>query len=327
VNLFVFEWVSGGGLAGEPLPPALAREGDMMVRALLCDLAELPGVRAATSRDPRLPPIAGMPAIVPEPGEDPLALYARGVAAADAAWPTAPETGGALERLARATLDLGVTLLGCHPDAVRLTTSKRATALALRAAGVPVIPTFGAGDRLPPLPGPWVVKPDDGAGCEDTHVVPDWRAAAERLALDPARSVAQPWIAGCPASLSLVCRDGRAELLCGNRQHVRVVACRPTLAAITVNGVTDPHGRLAELARRIAAAVPGLWGYVGVDLVLTDAGAPVVLEINPRLTTSYCGLRRAAGINAAARVLDAPGGPEAGTATPVLLELEPDDGD
>jgi predicted ATP-grasp superfamily ATP-dependent carboligase len=46
-----------------------------------------------------------------------------------------------------------------------------------------------------------------------------------------------------------------------------------------------------------------LWGYVGVDLVLADAG-PIVLEINPRLTTSYCGLRDALGINPAALVLD-----------------------
>jgi predicted ATP-grasp superfamily ATP-dependent carboligase len=327
VNVFVFEWVSGGGLADAPLPPALAREGDMMVRALLADLADLPGVRLATSRDPRLPPLAGVQTIAPAPGEDPLALYARGAAAADAAWPTAPETGGALARLARTTLALGTTLLGCRPDAIRLTTSKRATSLALGAAGLPVVPTFGAGDRLPPLPGPWVVKPDDGAGCEDTHIVPDWRAAAERLARDPARSVAQPWIAGCPASLSLLCRDGQGELLCGNRQHVRVVGGRPVLAGITVNGVSDPDGRLAAVARRIAAAVPGLWGYVGVDLVLTEAGEPVVLEINPRLTTSYCGLRRALGINAAARVLDVSGGPESGTPAPVLLELELDRGD
>jgi predicted ATP-grasp superfamily ATP-dependent carboligase len=30
----------------------------------------------------------------------------------------------------------------------------------------------------------------------------------------------------------------------------------------------------------------------------------VVLEINPRLTTSYCGIRRALDINVAAMVLD-----------------------
>jgi len=52
----------------------------------------------------------------------------------------------------------------------------------------------------------------------------------------------------------------------------------------------------------VAQAIPGLWGYVGIDLVDTADG-PQVIEINPRLTTSYCGLASALGINPAARVL------------------------
>ncbi|HEU5260363.1 MAG TPA: ATP-grasp domain-containing protein [Gemmatimonadales bacterium] len=303
MNVFAFEFVSGGGLAGEPLPPSLARAGDMMLRALVHDLMRVPGVQALASRDPRLPPLEGIRAIVPEPGEGALALYARGARSADAAWPTAPETGGALERLARETLGLGKVLLGSSPDAVRLTTSKHATALALSEAGIPAVPTFGRADRLPPLPGPWVVKPDDGAGCDGAELVPDWGAARERLTGGPPRLVAQPWLDGCALSLSLLCSEGRARLLSCNRQLIRVAHARPALAAVRVNAVPDRDGRFAELATRIAAAIPGLRAYVGVDLVVTEQG-PVVLEINPRLTTSYCGLRRALGVNVAALVLD-----------------------
>ncbi len=304
MKVFAFEFLSGGGLAGEPPPPpSLAREGDMMLRALVEDLVHVPGIRVVTSRDPRLPRLEGVRAILPEPGEDALALYARGARWADAAWPTAPETGGVLERLARETLALGKVLLGSRPDAVRLTTSKRATALALTEAGIPAVPTFARADPLPPLPGPWVVKPDDGAGCDGAELVPDWRAARGRLVGDPGRPVAQPWIEGCALSLSLLCSEGHARLLSCNRQQVRVAHARPALQAVIVNAVPDRDGRLAELAKHIAAALPGLWGYVGVDLVLSERG-PVVLEVNPRLTTSYCGLRRALGINTAALVLD-----------------------
>jgi hypothetical protein len=69
-----------------------------------------------------------------------------------------------------------------------------------------------------------------------------------------------------------------------------------------VNAVPDVGGQLAALGGRIAAAIPDLWGYVGVDLVATASG-PVVLEVNPRLTTSYCGLRLALQVNAAELVL------------------------
>ena len=335
MNIFVFEWVSGGGLVAEPLPPSLAREGDMMLRALLDDLTPLPGVRVLASRDPRLPPLAGVGAIVPAPGEGALELYARGARAGDAAWPIAPETEGALERLTRETLQLGKILLASRPGAVRLTASKHATALALRAAGVPTVPTFREGDPVPPpaMPGRWIVKPDDGAGCDGAVIVPDWRAASDRLAMRSGRLVAQPWIEGCALSLSLLCCEGRALLLSCNRQHVRITDGRPALAGITVNGVADQAGRFAELAERIAVAIPGLWGYVGVDLVLAKEG-PVVLEINPRLTTSYCGLRRALGINTAAMVLDllrtggaADGWRRPEATTSVTLSLETDRGD
>jgi tyramine---L-glutamate ligase len=327
VKIFVYEFFSGGGLAGESLPPSLVREGDMMVRALLHDLAEVRGVQLLASRDARLPELAGLETIVPAPGEGTLALYSRGVAAADAAWPTAPETDRVLERLAQATIDLGRVLLGSSPDAVRVAGSKRATAATLKRAGVPAIPTFTSVDGLPPLPGRWVVKPDDGAGCDDALVVPDRNAALGCLAAAPGRLVAQPWIEGPALSLSLVCAAGHGRLLCCNRQHVRIADGRLTLSGIGVNAVSDPDGRLAELGRGVAAAIPGLWGYVGVDLVATPDG-PVVLEVNPRLTTSYCGLRSAVQVNAAELVLGLlrSHGPESwrplgtGTTAEVVLE-------
>jgi hypothetical protein len=51
--------------------------------------------------------------------------------------------------------------------------------------------------------------------------------------------------------------------------------------------------RAIALAERAVRTVPGLLGYVGVDLVLVEKPeGDRVIEINPRLTTSYLGLRR-----------------------------------
>jgi predicted ATP-grasp superfamily ATP-dependent carboligase len=302
VRVFAFEFFSGGGLAQQPLPASLAREGDLILTSLVGELAEVAGVEVVASRDPRLPVLAGCRTILPDPGEDPASLYARGLAAADAAWPTASESGGALERFASETVASGKTLLGCSPAAVRLTASKRATARVLHRAGITAVPTFALLDPPPSIPGPWVVKPDTGAGCESTELVFDWAAALERLRTEPGRLVAQPWIEGEPLSLSMICARGAARLLACNRQAIGLRDGRISLERILVNAVPDGDGRWARLADRIAAAIPGLWGYVGVDLVLSPAG-PVVLEINPRLTTSYCGLRVALGINTAALVL------------------------
>jgi hypothetical protein len=60
--------------------------------------------------------------------------------------------------------------------------------------------------------------------------------------------------------------------------------------------------RAVALADRVLAALPDARGYVGVDLVLgRDPGGAedFVVEVNPRLTTSYVGLRAAATSNLA----------------------------
>src|SRR5205814_3910149 len=64
--------------------------------------------------------------------------------------------------------------------------------------------------------------------------------------------------------------------------------------------------RARRLALAAAAALPNPGGYIGVDLVLGDAAdgsGDRVIEINPRLTTSYVGLRALSRTNLAAAML------------------------
>lgn len=302
MKIFVYEQVTGGGMTGAALSPDLCREADLMVRTLLDELSACGGVELLSSRDSRLPPVPGIPALSVGPADDPLEVVARGIDACDAVWPTAPETGGVLERLSAITLQRGRILLGSRPGAVRIAGSKLETSRVLRAAGLPAVETFAAPEEIPPPPGRWVTKPDDGVAAAGARIEPDWMQARDRLAATDGL-VAQPWIEGDPVSLSLLCAGGQSVLLSCNRQRVESAGARIRLRAIEVNAFADEAGAYARLAARIAAAIPGLWGYVGVDLVVTDHGA-VVLEVNPRLTTSYCGLGRALGFNVAAKLLD-----------------------
>ena len=302
MRIFAFEFFSGGGLIGQPLPPSLAREGDLMLRTLVGELTRIPGLEVFTSHDPRLPPIDGCETLGPAPGENVEERFARGVERADAVWPTGPEADGTLERLASAVETRGRALLSCGPAAVRLAGSKRRTARLLAASGIPVVPTYAPGEPLPPGPGPWVVKPDDGAGCDGLAVHPDQAEAVQRLAADP-DLVAQPWLEGEPWSLSLLCAGGTATLLSCNRQRLSWDAGSLQLDAILVNARPPAARDLPQVGFAVAAAIPALWGYVGVD-VLRGPDGPIVLEVNPRLTTSYCGLPAALDRNVAALVLD-----------------------
>ena len=68
--------------------------------------------------------------------------------------------------------------------------------------------------------------------------------------------------------------------------------------------------RAVDLATKAVGALAEPFGYLGVDLVLgadVNGRDDVVIEINPRLTTSYIGLRAAAshGVNLAEAMLAA----------------------
>jgi predicted ATP-grasp superfamily ATP-dependent carboligase len=329
MRILVCEFVTGGGMpSGMPIPASLAREGDLMLRALVGDLLAMPGVELVVTRDARLPPIPPpVRSITVKDPRESWALWEELARTLDAVWPIAPETDGALERISRVVQSASCRLLNSRADAVAVTTSKTVTAAVLAAAGLPVVPVRRVGDgNEPPGDGPWVVKPDDGAGCTDTWLLRDrtdwarWRAASDRAGF-----VVQPFVPGAPASLSMLCRDGRAWLLTVNRQHVALTGSSFAYHGGVV-GAAAASPKLSGLAQGVAAALPGLFGYVGVDFIATDDG-PLLLEVNPRLTTSYVGVRRATGVNVAAAVLnllrDPPTTPmPVDRVEPVALDLE-----
>ena len=293
------------------MPARLLGEGDLMLTALVADLLELPGVQVSYARDGRLAPLLdarlrGARVCWRGSRQTPSEALAREIAAADATWPVAPETGGELERAARAVIDAHRMLLGARPHAIRVAGSKAATAQRLRQATVPVAPCCRLGQSWPRIQGPWVVKPDDGAGCIDTRVWPGPREAAAAMGEGGPGLIAQPWIAGDAMSLCALAAGDQVQVLSVNRQHLERRDGAIALAAVEVNcePVTAP---LAALAQRVAAAIPGLAGYFGIDYVQGATG-PVVIEVNPRLTSSYAGLKAALGLNVAERVLAAASG-------------------
>lgn len=309
MRLLICEYVTGGGFLGKPLPASLAREGDMMLAALVKDVAGVGGLDIASVRDGRLGD-ADLPAtfrVLAAP-DDPWLVWQNAIAAADAVWPIAPETGGALTRLSELVLAAGRTLIGSRPRAVVLAASKLATAEHLAARGIAVVPTVAAqaalNGNLPAAPNGWVVKPDDGAGAESTRLFRRRDDMRRWLGAAPGRDnfVVQPYVKGSAASLSILCQNGRAWLLSCNRQEVAIENSEFRFRGGVVGGLEQRRPLFEPVAAAIAAAMPDLWGYVGID-VIDGAAGPLVLEVNPRLTTSYVGLGRAIRVNPAALVL------------------------
>jgi predicted ATP-grasp superfamily ATP-dependent carboligase len=226
------------------------------------------------------------------------------MAHADLVWLIAPESSGMLARMS-ALVPPG-KLLGCPPQAITIAASKYATAQLLAQHNIPVVPTWKPA-QAPTNLSRYVAKPDDGVGCEDTRCFDDF--AQMQAWLQQGRNashVVQPWLAGDAGSLSMLCREGKAWLLSCNRQLVEQHNDGFVYRGSIVNGIENiarHWDACAALAQNIAAAMPALSGYVGVD-VMVNGNDITVLEINPRLTTSYAGLSQASGLNVAGLVLD-----------------------
>lgn len=304
------ESISAGELARDgaatPADAELLGQGLAMRDALLDELSAIAGVRVGCTVGPAARALH-RPGVVAEragPDEDPPGYLGRVSSDYDRVWVVAPETGGLLEAISRAVAP--ERWIGCAPAAIAIAASKRATRAHLAACGIAVPPAAAPeADRA----SAWVVKPDDGAGAVDTRRHGS-RALAiadlhERLARgEPATMEA--WVEGEPWSLSLLAGEAGVEVLAINRQAIEFAAD----GTIAYRGVEFDHqprpghdDRMVRLAERVHRALPGLRGYVGIDLVMPTNGQPVLIEVNPRMTCAFVGLSRRLGRPLAAEVL------------------------
>lgn len=296
-----------------------------MLRAVVADFAALDGCDVITTRDPRLAGELPVGEVYPvQPGGFDAA-FDRCLAVCDAALVVAPEQGGLLAGLVERVERAGVLHLGSRSDAVRVAGDKLETIARLAEAGVPVPPTLEAPtpSAAASLGFPLILKPRDGAGCVGLRRVGElaglaeaWREATQEASGSPL--IAQPYVQGRHASVSLICDGQAARPISLNGQEIAEGA-RFEYRGGVVPLEHPLSARALEVATRACGLVPGLRGYVGVDLVLgRDA---VVMEINPRLTTAYTGLRRALGGNLAAVLLRAARG-EVPASLPVVARAQ-----
>jgi tyramine---L-glutamate ligase len=301
-KIFVCEFITAGGLNGQTLPESLASEGALMRNALLRDLVDLP-YHISTTVDVRLTS-PRCEHIVVNPEDGVWQVWEKQIKNAEAVWFIAPETEGVLHYLTQLATRQGKLILGCGLESIKVTSEKMATYLALQAAGIATIPTFTY-DNWPKSHWVWLAKPNDGAGSSDTVCFNNSDDLDEWIVRNDKQHshVIQPYQPGDSASISCVIKNGKARLLSCNSQFIDINNHTLSYKGGVINGMCEHHAQFEFLANQIAEALPDLAGYVGID-VIVDADEIFVVEINPRLTTSYVGLRESIGVNPAELIIN-----------------------
>ncbi len=319
MQLFVYEHTTSGALIDNTLAAdSIIHEGNEMLLAVLRECCSLAVVDPVILRDSRLPLInfgnnnADVYIHIVETKENYLSLWQQCLAESDAVLIIAPETDNSLYQLHQQAMAFDSVILGCQLDAIMLASNKLYCDKHLKYHAIPAAPSCSAqawqNASFDAVNG-YIVKPVDGAGCIDTLIFND-KAQLEQYLLWQDEQVLrqtliQGYVEGIALSLSLLISKADVLVLAINRQYIRQNDNMLTFHGCLVNDLDSHYLTLSQstsLAQQVKQAIPGLWGFVGIDIVL-GSGGPIIVDINPRLTSAYLGVGRSLSLNLIALLL------------------------
>jgi tyramine---L-glutamate ligase len=324
LKVIVYEHVCGGGFAGYPIPQGVLAEGFAMLREMAEDFTAA-GHEVTVLLDARIaklhPPVKAFFIIPIYQPEESLRFLKSIASINDATYIIAPETEHTLQNIVESVEHLGKTSLNCTSKAIEAVANKAVLYQKLTKMGfsTPKTVVFNRKDSVnkikqaikSELKYPVVFKPVDGVGCQGLNIVKEESQvprALDKIRIQSKTSafLVQQYIEGEPTSVSCLSDGKKTFALSLNYQDITLT--EPADTSCYTGGCTPfDHPQKPEalsLAEKVVDSIVGLRGYVGVDLVLAKEGAYVV-DVNPRLTTSYVGLRRVAGFNIAEALIDA----------------------
>jgi len=323
LKVAIFEYVSGGGFLGKSLPSSILSEGYGMLSSALSDFKEA-GHQTYTLLDSRLaifqPPLRTNGIHLVKSQEELKIKFMDLLRDADISLLIAPESEGILANFLSLSEESGIESLNCTIGSISAVCNKLKLNEKLKKNGLPVPETNKvtieegiekAQEIVENIDFPIIIKPSEGVGCYGLSVVRKFSQLP--LAISKIKEEArtntyliQDFIKGIHASVSLISNGKKAMPLTLNLQMITLNT--PDKTSSYFGGIVPFDHELKEkafhIAKRAIELFRGLRGYVGVDLVLSKSG-PVIIEINPRLTVSYIGLKRVSNLNLAKAMVKA----------------------
>ncbi|WP_437190773.1 ATP-grasp domain-containing protein [Planctomicrobium sp. SH527] len=315
MKILVSEFVCGGGWPASCLPPLLFSEGRGMLQAIVNDLCRLPGVTIETTLDQNLLELISLPeevTIIPVESEsvsDEWETLLDRAQNCDGVFLIAPEIDGILLDRVERFKEAGVRLFNSDCDAVRLTADKLETykfCVRNDIATIETRPAWNLQFEDPPWPAT-VVKQRHGAGGLDMQLLTcteEYLQFCDNVELD--QFIMQPYIKGQAISVATIISGPDDVLIL----PVGAQKFSPENQFAYVGGQIPIQLKNIEaieaLVRKVVALIPGLYGWTGFDIMIPDDSPtdPLVVDINPRLTTSYIGYRALSDTNLAAWLIN-----------------------
>ena len=320
-NLFIFEFVSGGGYNQLDIPSSLFCEGYAMLRTIVEDFKKL-GFKITTLLDKRISYLSRYlnSDIIKfvKPKDDFLEIYIDCVKESTLCFIIAPEFSQHLYKLTKIIKDYKKKILSIDLNGVRLGTSKLETfkyfiankVNSPKSYKIPINGTFLNVDfilqKFDQLGSSIIIKPEDGAGSElifhfkaKDQILQFFERSKEKFGMFRSYIV-QEYIDGDDLSISIINRTNPKKsgdmdqiILSINTQEVQNLDTNKE--SLYLGGFT-PAENYTVLRDRLETILKSMdltsfQGCFGIDFIKKADNSIYFIEINPRLTTSYIGIR------------------------------------
>jgi predicted ATP-grasp superfamily ATP-dependent carboligase len=325
-NLFIFEYVSGGGFNQMQIPSSLFCEGYGMLRSIILDFKKL-NFKISTLLDHRIIFLASYlkaDSIKETRVEDNyIELFNVEVKKCDYCFIIAPESSNILYELTKIVRDNNKKILSIDLDGIELGSSKFTCYEYFKASSVNTPQSFIIPIKKDTLDldfiirkynqlnCPIIVKPDDGVGAESIfyfnseNQIHNFFTSQSNLIDSERNYILQEFIEGEDLSISLIAHkdllekfDKNHQILAINSQYININ--NEKAKSEYFGGYTPVNNLNIHISNILEKLdLTKFNGYFGIDFIRKADNSIFFIELNPRLTTSYIGVRKILSYNPA----------------------------
>ena len=173
-------------------------------------------------------------------------------------------------------------VLGSNISALNIFSSKTKMLMKLRRLNLPIVENYKLNLNYK---GKIIFKPDTSAGSENTFVTNKNNYKKKKGYL------VQKFYNGKKGSFLMLCKNGKSKVICCNEQLLNLKKEKIQQVGCIMGGLEKYRNEIKILANKISKNFKGLFGVVGVDIVMENKKW-LIIEINPRFTSAYSGLNK-----------------------------------
>ena len=303
-TIFICEYVTGGGYINKKISKKLFMQANIILKSLLKDFNKISDLKIIYTRDYRYKRVRGLKNIkCIFIKKNPWKIWSSLIKNSNFFFPIAPESNGELLKLVKFGNDQKNNLIGSDVIAIKTTSSKYKTYKMLQKCSIPTIPTF---KNIKEINfnnyNKWVIKPDDGAGCEKNYIFNNKNEILNFINLNK-NYVIQPLVKGKSYSVNIISNKSRFTILNFNKQKIYFNKKKIIFQGTKFLKKISYEKKIKKYISIIISKLVGLNSFFGIDFIIFKKKI-FFIDINPRITTSYKNLNKNIKINVAEKILN-----------------------